>query len=51
MCYIELGKACYQCDGAATNEECNANGLQVCPLDADACENEVRIHSGKKMHM
>lgn len=42
------GRACIECFGAETNEECNAQGYRVCPPDADACENEVRVHGGKK---
>lgn len=41
------GRACYVCNGADSNELCNVN-LEVCPMDADACENEVRMHGGKK---
>jgi len=42
------GRACYSCSGAATNEECNANPLEVCGVDAGSCENEVRISGGRK---
>merc|ERR1712136_582151 len=42
------GRACIECFGAETNEECNAQGYRVCPPDSDACENEVRVHGGKK---
>jgi len=41
------GVACYVCNGASSNEECNVD-YEVCPLDADACENEVRMHGGRK---
>nr|XP_039270654.1 uncharacterized protein LOC120345319 isoform X2 [Styela clava] len=41
------GRACYVCNGASTNEECNVD-FEVCPMDADACENEVRMHGGRK---
>lgn len=41
-----IGRACYSCQNAATNEECNAQPLEVCPSDAGACENQVRIHDG-----
>jgi len=42
------GLACYSCSGAATNEECNANPLEICGPDAGSCENEVRISGGRK---
>merc|ERR1739838_170001 len=42
------GFACYSCHGAATNEECNAGPMEVCRRDSMACENEVRVHGGKK---
>lgn len=43
----KCGRACFSCEGAATNEECNAQPKQVCPPDADSCENEVRVHDGR----
>ncbi|CAK8671827.1 unnamed protein product [Clavelina lepadiformis] len=43
------GVACYSCEGAKTNEECNANRPVVCPTDANACENQVRVHKGEKL--
>jgi len=43
------GTACYSCNGAKTNEECNANPLEVCIVDQESCENTVRIHNGVKM--
>ena len=43
MCFI-LGRACYFCQNAPNNTACNAQGIQVCPNDADSCENEVRFH-------
>jgi len=45
---ITCGFACHSCDGAATNEECNAMPLEVCREDSLSCENEVRIHGGIK---
>lgn len=42
------GRACYSCNGASTNEECNSQPVQICPMDADACENEVRENNGMK---
>merc|ERR1712183_1091920 len=45
---ITCGFACFSCHGAATNEECNAGPMEVCRPDSMACENEVRVHHGKK---
>ena len=46
--FILIGFACFSCHGAATNEECNAGPMEVCRPDSQACENEVRVHHGKK---
>jgi len=45
---ITCGFACYSCHGAATNEECNANPMEVCREDSLSCENEVRVSMGVK---
>nr|XP_026693868.1 fibrillin-3 isoform X4 [Ciona intestinalis] len=42
------GRACYHCNGASTNDECNAMPIQICTDDAQSCENEVRINAGVK---
>ena len=42
------GIACYRCDMATSNEECNSQPYQICAPEIDSCENEVRIHHGIK---